>query len=1640
MTRTWLCCAVLSAVIFVNEALFHVGSDELSALRYSIPGGGIPGEDYPILSAVPDTDFQCKEKETEGYYPDPSTFCQVFHICHQGITWTKDSFLCPNGTIFNTEKNGCIWWYDSECSRKLTKDSNIVPSISRSLDTFGTSIESGFVHKTLPDHQDNAVYRPVSELLSSQRIKDEGGNLRLQDLSQSSASNQNNLPSKVNSALNPSLNTATDNTNTDLSETHLNKLRNSSNSNGFSYSYTSSFGNSHSSLGDQSNISPPDSPGIGVPLPGVLTSSHGNKHTSTGTEEYFGISETRIPSIKIEDNTSLLGNNGPGIPLPGIAHGTTGNIRSSLEIENNFNLPGTSGLQSPLPGSFPGSSGARHSLLGIDNNNGQPEHTGVGIPLPGTFPGSSGTRHSLLGIDNNNGQPETTGLLNPLSGTFPGSSGTRHSLLGIDNSNGQPETTGLLDPLPGSFQGSSGTKHSILGIDNNIGPSGASGLLDPLSGSFPGSSGTRLSLLEIDNNNGQPENIGVGIPLPGTFSDSNGTRHSLLGIDNNNRQPEHTGVGIPLPGTFPGSSGTKHSLLGIDNNNGQPENTGVGIPLPGTFPDSSGTRHSLLGIDNNNWQPETTGLLNPLPGSFPGSSGTRHSLLGINNNNNVLETTGVGISLPGSFPGSSGTRHSFSGIDNNNGQPETTGLLDPLPGSFPGSSGTRHSLSGINNNNGQPESTGVGIPLPGFVHSPVETGHTSLGINDYNDLDETTGLGKPLSGPSESIHSSSRIENNIDSFGHITGIKEINQPEAIVLENSSQVEFGNSHSSLGDQSNISPPDFPGIGVPLPGVLSSSHGNKHTSTGIKESFGNSGNTEFDVSIPRGRAVPGNRETRISSIEIEDNISLLENSGSGIPLPGVTHGTTGISQAETSVFSSPSQGSLSSISSTRELPVQCRQTKPDAELSPELSNLRTNIWGGGVPGVDYPILSSIIRTRFLCQDYAIDGFYADPEACCQVFHRCFNRGRGWWEQESFLCPNGTIFNQKVNTCIRWNEPYWWDGVSCSESERFYPSLIGNETVKEEIVTNVKPTIVNEFDGQIDKPAESETKPEPAYEDPNPSVFDDYEHVGSDGVSNPVEFIDYNVSYNEGSQLVNELSSASNDELPNLDVFGNYSPDTPEELPISVVFNDYNTDDTVGANLNVDDRNSKPISNTRLTFIIDESTSNVIPSNNLPTFAAGDASFDNAWETGPSDFPGRSIIVPTEYESSHIDSSNNNYNEPDPAYTSSVSFGTQNNPIHNTQNSFVATSLDDTVSKENDKTYADNYYTEIGNENISETPNDDYNYNVNINTEGTPNFEPNVDQMSTFTDVDSNYDVNFNTEGPYNFEPITDQISAFSGIHSNHGVNVNTESASSFEPNTHQVSTFKDADSNNGVNVNTEGIYNFELNTDPISTFTGTNSNYDLNFNTEGSYNFDSNTEQIPHFTDYEESTDLNDFINFNNKDNSNEDDPDDYYYDSIVDFDGINPMIGMLSPKPINNRGDPVLDISPTLTLEPSYSLAGTSDANNAFTMWGPEHSFSISATFGENLRSDSFKTESFEESHPVFTFFSEETANNQSTEMPAKRIDIITITSADAHVIHPSSATVHPMIISVSIRPSNVLKETIASTQSTDNFDLGAEFW
>jgi|ERR1712086_510890 len=85
--------------------------------------------------------------------------------------------------------------------------------------------------------------------------------------------------------------------------------------------------------------------------------------------------------------------------------------------------------------------------------------------------------------------------------------------------------------------------------------------------------------------------------------------------------------------------------------------------------------------------------------------------------------------------------------------------------------------------------------------------------------------------------------------------------------------------------------------------------------------------------------------------------------------------------------------------------------------------------GVPGEDYPIYAEVPETGFACDGQVDGGYYADGEAECQVFHICTADGAGGLSKYSFLCPNGTIFNQNYFICD------WWFNFDCAEAEGLF-----------------------------------------------------------------------------------------------------------------------------------------------------------------------------------------------------------------------------------------------------------------------------------------------------------------------------------------------------------------------------------------------------------------------------------------------------------------------------------------------------------------------------------------------------------------------------------------------------------------------------
>jgi len=80
--------------------------------------------------------------------------------------------------------------------------------------------------------------------------------------------------------------------------------------------------------------------------------------------------------------------------------------------------------------------------------------------------------------------------------------------------------------------------------------------------------------------------------------------------------------------------------------------------------------------------------------------------------------------------------------------------------------------------------------------------------------------------------------------------------------------------------------------------------------------------------------------------------------------------------------------------------------------------------GEAGRDFPLFvqQDMPETSFSCEGKVYGTFYADVEAGCQVFHMCMGEAEQS-DKFSFICPQGTLFNQANLVCTEWYK------VTCS-----------------------------------------------------------------------------------------------------------------------------------------------------------------------------------------------------------------------------------------------------------------------------------------------------------------------------------------------------------------------------------------------------------------------------------------------------------------------------------------------------------------------------------------------------------------------------------------------------------------------------------
>ncbi|XP_055934108.1 U-scoloptoxin(01)-Er1a-like isoform X1 [Argiope bruennichi] len=75
----------------------------------------------------------------------------------------------------------------------------------------------------------------------------------------------------------------------------------------------------------------------------------------------------------------------------------------------------------------------------------------------------------------------------------------------------------------------------------------------------------------------------------------------------------------------------------------------------------------------------------------------------------------------------------------------------------------------------------------------------------------------------------------------------------------------------------------------------------------------------------------------------------------------------------------------------------------------------------------LLNADLRSTFTCQG---DGYYADVDNNCQIFHVCHGHEEGKLRQWSFACGNQTMFNQLTFTCS-----YPEESIPCNKAPDFF-----------------------------------------------------------------------------------------------------------------------------------------------------------------------------------------------------------------------------------------------------------------------------------------------------------------------------------------------------------------------------------------------------------------------------------------------------------------------------------------------------------------------------------------------------------------------------------------------------------------------------
>ncbi|CAN8017210.1 unnamed protein product, partial [Ixodes persulcatus] len=125
---------------------------------------------------------------------------------------------------------------------------------------------------------------------------------------------------------------------------------------------------------------------------------------------------------------------------------------------------------------------------------------------------------------------------------------------------------------------------------------------------------------------------------------------------------------------------------------------------------------------------------------------------------------------------------------------------------------------------------------------------------------------------------------------------------------------------------------------------------------------------------------------------------------------------------------------------------------------------------------PAVAKIPVTDFRCSDHPFPGYFADVETDCQVYHNCLPDGRN----SSFLCVNGTIFNQRNFVCD------WWYKFDCRKAPNFFHlNLVRSGETEEEEGRSANRTTTMPPDAKRGREKESRVRTTPRPFRKNPKV---------------------------------------------------------------------------------------------------------------------------------------------------------------------------------------------------------------------------------------------------------------------------------------------------------------------------------------------------------------------------------------------------------------------------------------------------------------------------------------------------------------------------------------------------------------------------